>query len=46
MERIRYNLHNALRNIYYPMGFVVLLVSELLLIFLGIDCRQLNPLKG
>lgn len=31
----RYNLHKALHNIYYLMGFVVLLVSGLLLIFLG-----------
>lgn len=33
----RYNLHKALHNIYYLMGFVVLLVSGLLLIFLGLD---------
>jgi hypothetical protein len=31
----RYNLHKALHNIYYLMGFAVLLVSGLLLIFLG-----------
>lgn len=33
----RYNLHHALHNIYYLMGFAVLLVSGLLLIFLGLD---------
>jgi len=33
----RYNLHKALHNIYYLMGFAVLLVSGLLLIFLGLD---------
>ena len=33
----RYNLHKALHNIYYLMGFAVLLVSGLLLIFLGMD---------
>lgn len=32
----RYNLHKALHNIYYLIGFVVLLVSGLLLIFLGL----------
>lgn len=32
----RYALHKALHNIYYLMGFVVLLVSGLLLIFLGL----------
>lgn len=32
----RYNLHKALHNIYYLMGFAVLLVSGLLLIFLGL----------
>lgn len=32
----RYGLHKALHNIYYLMGFVVLLVSGLLLIFLGL----------
>ena len=32
----RYNLNKALHNIYYLMGFVVLLVSGLLLIFLGL----------
>lgn len=31
----RYQLHKALHNIYYLMGFAVLLVSGLLLIFLG-----------
>jgi hypothetical protein len=29
----RYNLHKALHNIYYLMGFAVLLISGLLLIF-------------
>lgn len=33
----RYSLHKALHNIYYLMGFAVLLVSGLLLIFLGLD---------
>ena len=33
----RYNLNKALHNIYYLMGFAVLLVSGLLLIFLGLD---------
>jgi hypothetical protein len=32
----RYSLHKALHNIYYLMGFAVLLVSGLLLIFLGL----------
>ena len=32
----RYNLHKALHNLYYLMGFVVLLISGLLLIFLGL----------
>jgi hypothetical protein len=32
----RYNIHKALHNIYYLMGFAVLLVSGLLLIFLGL----------
>jgi hypothetical protein len=32
----RYSLHKALHNIYYLMGFLVLLVSGLLLIFLGL----------
>jgi len=32
----RYNLNKALHNIYYLMGFAVLLVSGLLLIFLGL----------
>ncbi|MBN1147415.1 MAG: hypothetical protein JXA78_09170 [Anaerolineales bacterium] len=32
----RYGLHKALHNIYYLMGFAVLLVSGLLLIFLGL----------
>lgn len=32
----RYNLHKALHNLYYLMGFAVLLVSGLLLIFLGL----------
>ena len=31
----RYNLHKALHNVYYLMGFAVLLISGLLLIFLG-----------
>ncbi len=33
----RYNLHKAVHNIYYLMGFVVLLVSGVLLIILGMD---------
>jgi len=33
----RYNLHKALHNVYYLIGFAVLLVSGLLLIFLGLD---------
>ena len=33
----RYSLHKALHNLYYLMGFAVLLVSGLLLIFLGLD---------
>ena len=33
----RYALNKALHNLYYLMGFVVLLVSGLLLIFLGLD---------
>jgi hypothetical protein len=33
----RYNLHKALHNVYYIIGFAVLLVSGLLLIFLGLD---------
>ncbi|HEY5729257.1 MAG TPA: hypothetical protein VIS72_04350 [Anaerolineales bacterium] len=33
----RYQLHKALHNIYYLMGFAVLLVSGLLLIFLGLE---------
>lgn len=33
----RYNLNKALHNIYYLMGFAVLLISGLLLIFLGLD---------
>jgi hypothetical protein len=33
----RYQLHKALHNLYYLMGFGVLLVSGLLLIFLGLD---------
>lgn len=32
----RYNLHKALHNVYYLIGFAVLLVSGLLLIFLGL----------
>jgi len=32
----RYNLHKALHNVYYLMGFAVLLVSGFLLIFLGL----------
>lgn len=32
----RYSLHKALHNIYYLMGFTVLLVSGLLLIILGL----------
>lgn len=31
----RYGLHKALHNVYYLMGFAVLLISGLLLIFLG-----------
>jgi len=33
----RYTMHKALHNLYYLMGFAVLLVSGLLLIFLGLD---------
>lgn len=33
----RYQLHRALHNLYYLMGFAVLLISGLLLIFLGMD---------
>jgi hypothetical protein len=33
----RYQLHKALHNLYYLMGFAVLLISGLLLIFLGLD---------
>ncbi len=33
----RYNMHKALHNLYYLMGFAVLLVSGLLLLFLGLD---------
>ena len=33
----RYNLNKALHNLYYLMGFAVLLVSGLLLIVLGLD---------
>jgi hypothetical protein len=33
----RYNLYKALHNVYYLMGFAVLLVSGLLLIFLGLE---------
>lgn len=33
----RYTLHRALHNLYYLMGFAVLLISGLLLIFLGLD---------
>ena len=32
----RYNLHKALYNVYYLMGFAVLLISGLLLIFFGL----------
>src|SRR3989304_8940970 len=32
----RYTLHKALHNLYYLMGFAVLLISGLLLIFLGL----------
>lgn len=32
----RYQLHKALHNLYYLMGFAVLLVSGLLLIFFGL----------
>jgi hypothetical protein len=31
-----YNLHKALHNLYYLMGFAVLLISGLLLIFFGL----------
>jgi len=33
----RYQLHRATHNIYYLIGFIVLLVSGLLLIILGLD---------
>jgi len=33
----RYGLNRALHNLYYLMGFAVLLVSGLLLIFFGLD---------
>ena len=33
----RYSLNKALHNIYYLMGFAVLLISGLLLIFFGLD---------
>ncbi|HEX5809875.1 MAG TPA: hypothetical protein VFY25_14500 [Anaerolineales bacterium] len=33
----QYHLNKALHNLYYLMGFAVLLVSGLLLIFLGLD---------
>lgn len=33
----RYNLHKALHNVYYLMGFAVLLVSGLLLLILGLE---------
>ena len=33
----RFDLHKALYNAYYLMGFTVLLISGLLLIFLGLD---------
>jgi hypothetical protein len=33
----RYHLHKALYNLYYLMGFAVLLISGLLLIFFGLD---------
>lgn len=33
----RYDLNRALHNLYYLMGFAVLLVSGVLLIFLGLD---------
>lgn len=33
----RYNLNKALHTVYYLMGFAVLLVSGVLLIFLGMD---------
>ena len=33
----RYNRHKALHNLYYLMGFAVLLISGLLLIFFGLD---------
>ncbi|NMC13976.1 MAG: hypothetical protein GYA34_13980 [Chloroflexi bacterium] len=33
----RYQLHRATHNIYYLIGFIVLLVSGLLLIFLGLE---------
>jgi hypothetical protein len=40
----RYTLHKALHNIYYLMGFAVLLVSGLLLIFLGLGILA-SPLR-
>lgn len=33
----RYGLHKAVHNLYYLLGFLVLLVSGLLLIFLGLE---------
>lgn len=33
----RYTINKALHNLYYLMGFAVLLISGLLLIFLGLD---------
>ena len=36
----RYNLHKALHNVYYLLGFAVLLVSGLLLIFLGLEILE------
>ncbi|MDX9993025.1 MAG: hypothetical protein RBS68_13380 [Anaerolineales bacterium] len=39
----RYSLHKALHNIYYLMGFAVLLISGLLLIFLGMGILK-SPL--
>jgi hypothetical protein len=33
----RYTVNKALHNLYYLMGFAVLLISGLLLIFLGLD---------
>jgi hypothetical protein len=33
----RYQFHKALHNLYYLMGFAVLLISGLLLIFFGLD---------